>query len=544
MKTFPDLPSKETRFSSNYSITKAFISHISEEAEVAQKLARAIEEDFHGVIEVYVSSEPEQTEVGEVWLTRIERELEDSSLLLILCSKYSIERPWINFEAGAAWLAGKILIPICHQGMTPDKLPIPFSNLQGMNLREREDLRSLYAAISRILGWRYPPKFGDKALEILRISPNYGRRWQHHDLTMASKAKLANSDPWAISIGHKQHVIFVGENSHIYELTPMGYWNANNLTVESGALAPTILEGAKPSGYDDYGILHVVYWASDKNIFELWWGNKWHHNNLTKASSESSDESAPLAAGIPAGYAYYYSQHVVYRGEDSHIHELWWNDTAGERKWQHTDLLYAASSNDSHPPEAAGDPIGLALGHKQHVIYRGIDGHIHELWWDGGRDRTWHHTDLMNEIQNIGTANIPTAKGDPSVYIHDSTLHIVYRDINDDIQELWWNDGWQCSNLMEHSRKSDDGIPKADSNPFGYIRGHNQHVIYRDKGGNIHELVWDYGWNHYNLMSLCAESLGSQITKAEGDPVGYALSGSQNVIYRGTDNHIHQLLRM
>jgi hypothetical protein len=31
--------------------------------------------------------------------------------------------------------------------------------------------------------------------------------------------------------------------------------------------------------------------------------------------------------------------------------------------------------------DAAGDPAGYAFDGTQHVVYRGIDGHIYELWW-------------------------------------------------------------------------------------------------------------------------------------------------------------------
>jgi hypothetical protein len=47
----------------------------------------------------------------------------------------------------------------------------------------------------------------------------------------------------------------------------------------------------------------------------------WHHNNLTHAAS------APTAIGDPAGYTWDVdkTQHVVYRGNDGDIHELWFN---------------------------------------------------------------------------------------------------------------------------------------------------------------------------------------------------------------------------
>ena len=50
-------------------------------------------------------------------------------------------------------------------------------------------------------------------------------------------------------------------------------------------------------------------------------GRRWNRSDLTAATG------APAATGDPAGYTWSNddSQHVVYRGTDNHIHELWFN---------------------------------------------------------------------------------------------------------------------------------------------------------------------------------------------------------------------------
>ncbi len=105
-----------------------------------------------------------------------------------------------------------------------------------------------------------------------------------------------------------------------------------------------------------------------RSSFHPTWG--WHHNNLTWAAS------APGAVGDPAGYTWDVdnTQHVVYRGWDSHIHELWFNGA-----WHHNDLTWAAGA-----PGAVGDPAGYTwdVDRTQHVVYRGGDSHIHELWFN------------------------------------------------------------------------------------------------------------------------------------------------------------------
>jgi hypothetical protein len=63
-------------------------------------------------------------------------------------------------------------------------------------------------------------------------------------------------------------------------------------------------------------------------------------------------------------------------------------------------------------------------------------------------------------------------------------------------------------------------------------------VVYRGTDNHIHELSWDSnGWHHDDL------SVAAPAPDAAGDPTGYMFNalGTQHVVYRGTDNHIHEL---
>jgi hypothetical protein len=134
---------------------RAFISHISEEARVASRLKAALTQDSLGLLDVFVSSDTEGIGAGEDWLRAVDRALRESSIVLILCSPTSIRRPWINFEAGAAWMRDVPLIPVCHEGLTPRDLPMPLSLRQGMALGDAEGLRRLYgriADVTRVVG--------------------------------------------------------------------------------------------------------------------------------------------------------------------------------------------------------------------------------------------------------------------------------------------------------------------------------------------------------------------------------------------------------
>ena len=102
-----------------------FISHVASESEIAVWIKREIGGLLHGAVGFFVSSDGEHIVGGDRWLDKILDALEKSHTVLILCSEESVHRPWVNFEAGGAWMARKRVIPLCHSGMEPGKLPQP-----------------------------------------------------------------------------------------------------------------------------------------------------------------------------------------------------------------------------------------------------------------------------------------------------------------------------------------------------------------------------------------------------------------------------------
>lgn len=117
-------------------IMNVFISHISEEAEVAIVLKEWIESTFLGEYEVFVSSDSESIPAGTKWLEEMTKAITTSKIILLLCSPESIYRPWINFEAGCGWAQNKPVIPICYGGLTKGNLPPPINALQALDFNK------------------------------------------------------------------------------------------------------------------------------------------------------------------------------------------------------------------------------------------------------------------------------------------------------------------------------------------------------------------------------------------------------------------------
>lgn len=104
-----------------------FISHAASEAQFASVLKKYIEEAFV-LCEVFVSSEDIQA--GIDWKNLIFEKLRSSILVIVVCSKNSILRPWISFETGVAWALNKKVMPILHSTLTLGDLPEPFNTFE------------------------------------------------------------------------------------------------------------------------------------------------------------------------------------------------------------------------------------------------------------------------------------------------------------------------------------------------------------------------------------------------------------------------------
>ena len=87
-----------------------FISHITEESELAKMLAAFIKKTYLNMFDVFVSSDGENISSGDRWLESIDNALGSCVIQVSLCSPYSVTRPWINFEAGASWIGPYISI--------------------------------------------------------------------------------------------------------------------------------------------------------------------------------------------------------------------------------------------------------------------------------------------------------------------------------------------------------------------------------------------------------------------------------------------------
>jgi hypothetical protein len=131
---------------------RIFVSHISEEGEIAALLKKAIEDDFLGLVSLFASSDIGSIVAGEDWLAAVQGAMNEASAVMVLCSHASIQRPWVQFELGAAWARQVPIIPICHSGMSAAELPMPLSRREAIELNAPTGFERLYQAVAQIIG--------------------------------------------------------------------------------------------------------------------------------------------------------------------------------------------------------------------------------------------------------------------------------------------------------------------------------------------------------------------------------------------------------
>jgi hypothetical protein len=151
-----------------------FISHISEEKELAIAFKDLIESSFLGMIDLFVSSDHSSVQLGQKWLDNITEALGSCVVEIVICSSKSVVRPWINFEAGAGWIRNIPVIPLCHSGMKPSSLPLPLNLLQAATATEVSSLKLILPVLGQAIGSKTPSvDFTDFISKVIDFESTY-----------------------------------------------------------------------------------------------------------------------------------------------------------------------------------------------------------------------------------------------------------------------------------------------------------------------------------------------------------------------------------
>ncbi len=136
-----------------------FLSHVHEDQNLAITLENVVRAALLGGVEVFNSSNRRSISAGDPWRDVIVERLRTSRTVLVLATPESVTSPWVNFEAGGAWVAGNRVIPCCAKGMTPSSLPTPLSHLQAIDLSSSDDVRMLVKLLADMAQLDAPSHF-------------------------------------------------------------------------------------------------------------------------------------------------------------------------------------------------------------------------------------------------------------------------------------------------------------------------------------------------------------------------------------------------
>lgn len=142
-----------------------FISYAESEGTLAIALKDWIMTTFSGRYKIFVASDSESIRLGDNWLQKIEQAIRSSRLMIVLLSPSSLSRPWINFEAGGAWMRGIRVLCICHSGQRKADLPAPYSHLQAVELESNTFGKVFFEALAEELGESIVPRIDYSAMQ-------------------------------------------------------------------------------------------------------------------------------------------------------------------------------------------------------------------------------------------------------------------------------------------------------------------------------------------------------------------------------------------
>lgn len=121
-----------------------FISHAAANARLARSLAEAFEQ--LGAT-TFLASRAGDIRADEDWLRGIERALQETDAYIVLLTPESTLRPWVNFEAGAAWFSGRQLLFLRVQALAAGDIPLPISSRQVYALDDVEQFGAVLDAL-------------------------------------------------------------------------------------------------------------------------------------------------------------------------------------------------------------------------------------------------------------------------------------------------------------------------------------------------------------------------------------------------------------
>ncbi len=230
---------------------------------------------------------------------------------------------------------------------------------------------------------------------------------------------------YSTEFDEQQHVVYLASDGSVNALLYDGAWKPLNVSGAAGAKIPAAsLTGGLCAVVTDFdNQQHIVFVGADSQVHELSFDGAWHHLPLSPAGAPDVDSASPLAVYFTPDNI----QHVIYIGTDQFIHELFFSGS-----WHHSPIsaLASAGTVDKFGSLALNAGATPKDGW-EHVNFIGSDVQFHALQFDG---TAWTDQNLSNLSGNpatpisgtpiVGSAVPLPSPGGQRLYYFDLAGHI------------------------------------------------------------------------------------------------------------------------
>jgi hypothetical protein len=222
---------------------------------------------------------------------------------------------------------------------------------------------------------------------------------------------------------------------------------------------------------------------------------------VTDSAGATAQATLSISIG-PPGYHY-----VFYRGSDGAMHLMLWNGA----QWADQTIGGSVAANTN--PSAFSGANGYF-----YVFFHGSDGAIHLLLWNTSQ---WADQTLGG---SVGVGSSPSAYQSSNGYDY-----VYYRGADGAMHLMLWNGAQWADQTI-------GGSVAAGTSPSAYTQSNGDHYVYFQGGdGAVHILLW-------NGTQWLDQTLGGHFATG-ASPSAYAASnGYFYVYYPGSDGAMHLML--
>jgi hypothetical protein len=263
---------------------------------------------------------------------------------------------------------------------------------------------------------------GDRLFEA-SSTPNTLTSWQ---TTPIEDGQAPFHDPKAVLDGDRRHVVYWGTDDEWHLLTWDGRWSSSSGILSKAGIKISATQGqatGQPTIYLVGTVCHITgRVGADGHLYDVWRnGTTWQGDDLT-ALARDLTPALPASTYSPCVYKTANEIGIVFRAVGG---ELWVITRSNNAP---TNL-----TTNTHSILASGHPTCFVLNNEPHIVFRGIDKLVYDIWLHAG---TWH----VQQVCTVRTSAEPVATNTAT------SGQVVIRILDGSIQLAQFTGGsWTCA---------------------------------------------------------------------------------------------------